>query len=201
VDANDGEFDEGQDCMLTRNGISDRGWDCAIAIMTGVLAVVTLSVGANVHAAQKKTGTFQDKTEALLKSGYVELSGDDAVRFLIGNSVVMKKTDAQPKEFPKPEYDRRYYFSDAHAAYQCAGNDCSLQSWKVDGNEICIEFPEQCDDANNRHFIAPRLFKAPRPDPRTGRIGIYLTTSRSSMLSSRETRPSRRCLNPTVPAR
>jgi hypothetical protein len=110
--------------MLTGNGILDRGWSYAITILTGVLAVVTLSAGDNVFAAQKETGTFQDKTEALRKSGYVELSGDDAVRFLIGNSVVIKPTDA-PKGFPTPEYDRRYYFSDARTAYECAGNDCS----------------------------------------------------------------------------
>ena len=135
---------------------------------------MTLSAGDNVFAAQKKTGTFQDKTEALRKSGYVELSGDDAVRFLIGNSVVIKPTDA-PKGFPTPENEQRYYFSDARTAYECAGNDCSTQSLKVDGNEICIEFPEKCDDVDNRNYLAPRLFRAPRPDPRTGRIGIYLT--------------------------
>ena len=44
VDANDGEFDEGQGCkhakvghMLTGNGILDRGWSYAITILTGVL--------------------------------------------------------------------------------------------------------------------------------------------------------------------
>jgi hypothetical protein len=142
--------------------------------MAGVLAIVTLSAGANVYAAQKKAGIFQDKIEALRKRGYVELSGDDAVRFLVGNSVVIRKIDA-PKDFPTPENERRYYFSGAHTAYECTGNDCWTQSWKVDGNEICIEFPERCDDTDNRRYLAPRLFRAPRPDQRTGRIGIYLT--------------------------
>ena len=162
--------------MLPWNGLLDRsyGWSYAITILTRLLAVATLSVGDNAYAAQKKAGILQDKTEALLKGGYIALSGDDAVGFLVGNSVLIKKTDA-PKGFPAGDNDQRYYFSDRHRAYQCVGDDCWTESWKVEGKEICFEFPEQCDDADHRYYVAPRLFKAPRPDERTGRIGIYLT--------------------------
>jgi hypothetical protein len=140
----------------------------------GVLAVATLSVGDNVYAAQKKAGVLQDKTEALLKSGYVELSGDDAVSFLVGNSVLIKKTDA-PKGLSADESDQHYYFSDRHTAYECVANDCWTQFWKVDGKEICFEIPSVlCDDPTHRFYAAPRLFKAPREDKRTGRIGVYL---------------------------
>jgi hypothetical protein len=163
--------------MLPWNGLLDRsyGWSCAITILTGVLAVVTLSVGDNVYAAQKKAGILQDKTEALLKSGYVELSGDDAVSFLVGNSVLIKKTDA-PKGLSADESDQHYYFSGRHTAYECVANDCWTQFWKVDGKEICFEIPSVlCDDPTHRFYAAPRLFKAPREDKRTGRIGVYLT--------------------------
>ena len=79
----------------------------------------------------------RDKTDALLKRGYIELSGEDAVSFLVGNSVVIKKTDT-PKGV-RDGLDRRYYFSDRHTAYECVTNDCWTQSWKVDGKEICFE--------------------------------------------------------------
>ncbi len=163
--------------MSPWNGRLDRsyGLNCAITILPGVLAVATLCVGDSVHAAQKKAGILPDKTEALLKSGYVELSGDDAVSFLVGNSVVIKKTDA-PKGFPAGDTDYRYYFSDRHTAYECVANDCWTQSWKVDGKDICFEIPSVlCDDPTHRFYAAPRLFRAPRPDGRTGKIGIYLT--------------------------
>src|SRR5262245_18848174 len=112
-----------------------RGWRCAIALLAGVLAAAT-PFGDIVHAAQKKAGILHDKTKALLKSGYVELSGDDAVSFLIGNSVTIKKTDV-PRRFQASEFDRYFYFIDGHTAYQCVANDCSTAFWKVDGKEIC----------------------------------------------------------------
>src|ERR1700676_5434184 len=103
-------------CLLDR-GACSRGY--AITIVVGVLSAATLSIGENVYAAQKeKAKILQDKTEVLLNSGYVELSGDDAVSFLVGNSVVIKKTDA-PKGFAAGESDQHYYFSDRHTAYEC----------------------------------------------------------------------------------
>jgi hypothetical protein len=160
---------------------------CAITTAAGALFAVTLSIGDNVQAAQKpkaaifqkaatfqKAALFQDKTAALLKRGYVELSGEDAASFLVGNSVVIKKTDT-PKGLPAYANDVRYYFNDRSTAYECAANDCWTTFWKVDGDEICFEFPESCDDATKRLYMAPRLFRAPGADEQTGRIGVYLT--------------------------
>ncbi|TYL87947.1 hypothetical protein [Bradyrhizobium cytisi] len=164
--------------MLRWNGFLDRsyGWSSAITILTGVLAHGTLSVGDNAYAAQKKVALFQHKTEALLKRGYVKLSGEDAVEFLVGNSVVIKKTD-KPKGFPANDFDHRYYFTDRHTAYECVANDCWTQPWKVDREEICFEVPSVlCDSPAHRLYVAPRLFRSPHPDGRTGKIGIYLTS-------------------------
>jgi hypothetical protein len=164
--------------MIAWTGGPDRGahtWRYAVAIVAGVTSAATLGVGDSLHAQQKqKAALFQDKTEALVKRGYVELSGDDAVNFLVGNSVVIKKTDT-PKGVAAVDFDSRYYLADRQTAYVCVANSCSTQSWKVDGREICVELPENCDDPTYRFYDAPRLFKAPRPDQRTGRIGIYLT--------------------------
>lgn len=157
-------------------GVLKRGaqsWGYAITIAAGVLGVA--SVGASVHAVQKKKATlFQDKTEELLKRGYVELSGDDATNFLVGNSVLIKKTDL-PLHLRTYDNDDRYYFSDPHTAYQCVASGCWTDYWKVDGPVICFEFPSQCDDPTYRLYSAPRLFKASRTDKRTGIIGLYLT--------------------------
>ena len=162
--------------MLPWNGLRNRGsgWNCAFTILMSGLALAMLSVGDNGHAAQKRAGIQEDKTEALLKSGYVALAGDDAVSFLVGNSVVIKKADT-PRRLRTQDYDRRYYFSDGRTVYECFADDCSTQSWKVDGQVICFEIPERCEDPTHRFYQAPRLFKAPRPDERTGRIGVYLT--------------------------
>jgi hypothetical protein len=162
--------------MITLPDVRDHAWRCAITV-AGALLAATFSVEGAVHAAQtQKAAILQDQTEVLPKSGYVELSGDDAVSFLVGNTVVLKKTDA-PKGFAADERDIRYYFSDRHTVYECiaAAHDCSTQLWRVDGNEICFELPEQCDDPTYKLYAAPRLFKAPRPDSPTGRIGVYLT--------------------------
>lgn len=147
----------------------------AITVVAGVLCAALLSFGDDADAAQRqKAALFQDKTAALLKLGYVELSGDDAVNFLVGNTVVIKKTDT-PKGIQAVDFDSRYYLSDRKTAYVCSANDCSTQLWKVDGREICVELPERCDDPTHRRYNAPRLFKAPLPDQRTGQIGVYLT--------------------------
>src|SRR5690242_490139 len=144
---------------------------CAIAV-----CAATLAFGGNADPAQRQKAAplFQDKSKALLKRGYVELSGEDAVKFLVGNTVLVMKADT-PKGIDGIDFDSRYYLSDQHTAYVCVANGCSTQSWKVDGREICIELPERCDDPQSRFYDAPRFFKAPRPDERTGRIGIYLT--------------------------
>ncbi len=164
--------------MIARTGVPNRGAYTsryAVTVMAVALCAATLSFGEHADAAQKqKAALFQDKTAALLKRGYVELSGDDAVNFLVGNTVVVKKTDT-PKGIEAVDFDSRYYLSDRQKAYVCVANGCSTRSWKVDGSEICIELPERCDDPTDRRYNAPRLFKAPRPDRRTGQIGVYLT--------------------------
>jgi hypothetical protein len=164
--------------MSVRTGILNRGaytWCYAITMMAGVLCAAMPSFRENAYAAQKqRAALFQDKTEALLKRGYVELSGEDAVNFLVGNTIVIKKTDT-PKGVAAVDFDSRYYLVDRNAAYVCVANNCSTQSWKVDGWEICVELSEKCDDQTYKSYDAPRVFKAPRPHERTGRIGIYLT--------------------------
>jgi hypothetical protein len=143
-------------------------------VAAGVLGIAIPSIGARAYAEQKKVVLFRDKAKELLKRGYVELSGEDATDFLVGNSVLIKKTNL-PWHLRTSAIDHRYYFSDRHTAYQCVADDCWTDYWKVDGTMICFEFPSQCDDPTYRLYSEPRLFKAPRPDKRTGVIGLYVT--------------------------
>ncbi|MGJ5208204.1 hypothetical protein [Bradyrhizobium sp. HKCCYLR20261] len=147
----------------------------AIAMTAGVLGTACPPVGASAHAQQrKKVPHLPDRTKDLLKRGYVALSGDDAINFLIGNSVLIRKSDSAPY-LRSSVSDMSFYFKDRHTAYQCVGSDCWISHWTVDGPMICFEIPWRCDDPTYRSYSAPRLFAAPRPDKRTGVIGRYLT--------------------------
>jgi hypothetical protein len=146
-------------------------------IAAALLAAMILSLQGGACAAQAQSAAVKDKTEALLKRGYVELSGEDAVRFLVGNSIFVRKTDT-PKGFETPFNDEAYYFSDAHTAYDCRERECATDNWKVQGSEICFELPSRCDDADYKYYAAPRVFKAPHVDERTGRIGVYVEHGR-----------------------
>jgi hypothetical protein len=143
------------------------------AMVAALLAAMTLSLGDRACAAPRQSAVVKDKTGALLKKGYVELSGDDAVRFLVGNSVVIRKADT-PKGYEEPFSDEAYYFSDARTAYDCRAEHCATGNWKVQGNEICFELPFRCDEVDYKYRYSPRVFKAPHADDRTGAIGVYV---------------------------
>jgi hypothetical protein len=85
----------------------------------------------------------------LLKRGFIELSGDDAVNFMVGNSVVIKKTD-MPKGISAIDFDSRYYLSGYY--YSPDGRiitfNChhwpdfwamGVTHWKLASGRLCIE--------------------------------------------------------------
>jgi hypothetical protein len=170
------------------------------ALVAALLGVTTLSLQDRACAAQRQNTVVKDKTEVLLKKGYVELSGDDAVHFLVGNSVVIRKADT-PKSFDEPFSDEAYYFSDAGTAYDCRAEDCAMADWKVQGNEICFELPSQCDDADYKFYAAPRIFKAPHVDDRTGKIGVYVKFGRFVHAIFRGNAANALLLDPNVTAK
>ena len=126
----------------------------------------------------RKIAKWRDNKKALLNAGYTELSGSDAVRFLAGNSVVIRSMDTPSgwRTFPE-NTTNLYYFSDQRTAYECAGIDCWTSHWKVNGKDVCFEMPESCDEPQYKTYTAPRIFKAPHPNIRTGKIGVYLTNN------------------------
>jgi hypothetical protein len=125
----------------------------------------------------KKIAKWRDNEKAPLNSGYTELSGSDAVRFLTGNSVIIKSTDTPRswRTFPE-DTTNLYYFADRRTAYECSGDDCWTSRWKVDDKDVCFESPLQfCDEPEHKTWTAPRIFEAPHSNKGTGKIGVYLT--------------------------
>lgn len=115
----------------------------------------------------------RDKEQEFLRLGYTELSGNEAARFLIGNSVVIRKADA-PKWLRDLEEDKKYYFRDADNVIECqpVATSCLTFSWGIEGNKICLSLP--CLDPEAPYSANPRVLKAPREDERTGQIGVYI---------------------------
>ena len=115
----------------------------------------------------------RDKEREFLKLGYTELSGNEAARFLIGNTVVIRKVDA-PKWLRNLEEDKTYYFRDVENVIEChpVATGCLTFRWGMEGNKICLSLP--CPDPGAPYSANPRVLKAPREDERTRQIGIYI---------------------------
>jgi hypothetical protein len=156
-------------CNASRGNASRR---YAFALAAAVSAAIILSP-PGAGAEERLNISVIKGTAALRKQGYVELSGDEAVRFLIGNSVLVKKADT-PKGYERPAVDVAYYFSGAHTLYDCGTWGCATADWKVQGNKVCFALPSQCDDETYKYYSAPRIFRAPHGRNRTGRIGLYV---------------------------
>jgi hypothetical protein len=144
-------------------------------VLAALLASIVTPPISDVCAAQltKSRLGSRDREQDFLKLGYTELSGEEAVRFLIGNTVVVRKADA-PKWLLSEE-DQRYYFRDAQSVIVCHPVDtsCFTFTWGVKGNKICLSLP--CDEPDTPYSANPRVLKAPRLNERTGQIGVYIT--------------------------
>jgi hypothetical protein len=137
----------------------------------GVLVLVLLST-AICAAADRKQSSW-NKSAELKRAGYVELSGPDAVRFLIGNSVLVQKSGPIDGEKNGPEiYAKIYYFLSDHTRYECGvakESNCYVQPWGLKGDQICIDVGTCAE--------MPKIMKSPYAEDwakRGGRLGIYL---------------------------
>jgi hypothetical protein len=135
-----------------------------------VLAVSIRLATIAACAAESAAPISVDQKSRLKEAGYSELSGPDAVRFLVGNSVLIRKVDDSGTDYKQAEYNRIYYFLDDQTIYDCGmapEADCLVGSWSVKDDKIC-------DIISCMPFA---IFKSPKPDdsgPDSGKLGVYL---------------------------
>lgn len=142
----------------------------AISVLVA-LAPIWLFVSISV-AADRKQASWNRGPE-LRRAGYVELVGEEAVRFLVGNSVLVQKSGSSDDEKDGAEtYPKIYYFLNDHTIYECGTakeSDCFVHSWGLQDNQICID-AGPCAER-------PKIMKSPRSEDhaeKRGRLGAYL---------------------------
>jgi hypothetical protein len=112
-----------------------------------------------------------DKRGEYRKAGYAELTGAEAARFLIGNSVIVPE---RKEGATIVSLGRIYYFLDDHRFYQCemtsSEGDCEFGSWSVNEKGICFDIGA-CGQPLTV-FRSPKWQEWKRRD---GQLGVYLT--------------------------
>lgn len=129
----------------------------------GFLTLATLEM-ATFAAADGKS--VRDKIKELKKAGYVELSGAQAVGFLVGNSAV-KHDHHISKGQTGGERPQINYYPNNRVWYACGGSfgsGCSVQSWDLENGYICFSV-DPCDEA-------PTILKAPRSN--SDKLGVMI---------------------------
>jgi hypothetical protein len=144
-------------------------WVAASAsLCVSALALILLATAA-LAAADPKQSSW-NKSAELKKAGYIELSGQDAVRFLVGNSVLVQKSGPIDSEKNEVETQPKiYYFLNDHTLYQCEvakESECFVRSWGLEQGRICLDIGS-CGEP-------PKIMKSPRSAKEGGRLGIYL---------------------------
>jgi hypothetical protein len=138
-------------------------------IAGGLLALLLFSTTACGATEGKRRPA--DRGSQLRHAGYSELSGANAARFLVGNSVMMREPDYTDSDGPPAMIRTTYYFLDEHTMYECGAtsdSNCFVGYWTVKGNEICLIFICKPFD----------VFQSPHAKVRrnhSGKLGILLT--------------------------
>jgi len=145
------------------------------SLACAAMALVLLSA-AQCTASESKQTSWNRSAE-LKKAGYVELSGDDAVRFLVGNSMLMKKSS--PGDGQKDGMgtgSRIYYFLNDHTMYDCGAAEekesgCFVEAWHLKDNEIC-PIVGSCLNPTPAKIMRSPLSNGRAKDGR--KLGVYL---------------------------
>ncbi|WP_426409886.1 hypothetical protein [Bradyrhizobium ganzhouense] len=141
-------------------------------------AVVIVLLSTMMCAAGDQNKSRWNKSAELKKAGYVELSSDDAVRFLVGNSVLVKKSSpvGGQEDILRIGRAETYYFLNDHTMYDChmwKALECYVEPWHLEDNEICPRVGA-CGTSS-------KIMKAPYPEERAKRgnkIGVYVRSDR-----------------------
>ena len=132
----------------------------------GILGFLTLAALEMMTFAAADGMSFEDKIKELKKAGYVELSGAQAVGFLVGNSAV-KHDHHISKGQAGAGGPQINYYPNNQVWYACGGSfgsGCSVQSWDIENGYICFSV-DPCDEA-------PTILKAPRST--SDKLGVMI---------------------------
>lgn len=129
----------------------------------------TLLLLASWGAAHGQSSPW-DKREEYRQAGYTELTGADAARFLVGNSVIVPEKKDGTMIISE---DQIYYFLDDRTMYQCgraSEGECEVVSWTVSDRGICFGIGGCAEP-----FVVFRSPKWQDWERQSGGLGIYLT--------------------------
>jgi hypothetical protein len=111
-----------------------------------------------------------DKRDEYRQAGYTELTGADAARFLVGNSVIVPELKEGTTTV---SLARIYYFLGDYTMYDCgmaAEGECEFESWSIRDDGICSQI-----GACAKPFAVFRSANWQEWERRGGQLGIYLT--------------------------
>src|SRR3954469_13466721 len=94
--------------------------------------VAVLLLGAT-FASHAQSSSPWNRRDELKKAGYTELSGVDAIRLLVGNSVIVPENDGKDG-LGIINQKQIYYFLDERRVYVCGtagATECVFGSWSV----------------------------------------------------------------------
>jgi hypothetical protein len=137
---------------------------------------VLILLSTTISAAADRKQSSWDKSPALKKAGYIELSGADAAHFLVGNSVLVQNSGPLDSEKGGVEIRAKiYYFLNDHSMYECGVGkeaDCFVQPWGFQGNQICLDAVARCNEPTGIAIMkSPQLEEGAK---RSGKIGVYV---------------------------
>ncbi len=143
----------------------------SVSLCWSALVLVLLAT-ASWAAADPKQSSW-NKSAELKKARYAELTGQDAVRFLVGNSVLVQKSGPMGGEKDGVEVEAKtYYFRNDHTLYECGvtrESDCYVRSWGLEQGKVCLQIGS-CGEH-------PKIMKPARSEDRAkdgGRLGLYV---------------------------
>lgn len=149
-----------------------RGWFTMAAFFCCRALLVVLASTTICAAANHRQSSWNRSAE-LKNVGYVELFGADAIHFLVGNSVLVKKSSPLAEKDGIQIYPKIYYFLNDHTMYECGvakEPDCTVRLWGLEGNQVCLEIGG-CGEP-------PKVMKSPSHSEgkakKGDRLGVYL---------------------------
>ncbi|MDR3469795.1 MAG: hypothetical protein P4M07_28015 [Xanthobacteraceae bacterium] len=137
------------------------------------IAVIFLPAVNVCMADDQKPDTAIGRTHEK-KSDYIVLSAAEGARFLVGNSVIVLRSEFDQAN--ANSQDEIYYFHSDQSMYVCGRaieSQCFLRPWSIKNDEICLLQPGEC-----RPFRVLKSAKSDEFANSNGRIGRFVEYGR-----------------------